>query len=150
MSKGKILQIGSPQEIYERPNDRFVANFIGETNFINGVLKESKGQFGTIQMDADCFLEAGVPEGLPRDSRVTIAVRPEHASIVGNPDDGHLQGTIENIVYIGTDTHVHLKLASGEGFVVRAPNRRGVAFGWRTGDRVGALIADGASQVVKA
>jgi spermidine/putrescine transport system ATP-binding protein len=150
MNKGKILQIGSPQEIYERPNDRFVANFIGETNFINGVLKESKGQFGTIQMDADCFLEAGVPEGLPRDSRVTIAVRPEHASIVGNPDDGHLQGTIENIVYIGTDTHVHLKLASGEGFVVRAPNRRGVAFGWRTGDRVGALIADGASQVVKA
>ena len=44
MDKGKVLQIGSPEEIYERPTTRFVADFIGETNFLDGVVEEINGQ----------------------------------------------------------------------------------------------------------
>src|SRR6185436_4714985 len=63
MSKGKILQIGSPREIYDRPSERFVANFIGETNFLEGKAgPAAKGQ-AKIALDAGATITAGLGEG---------------------------------------------------------------------------------------
>ena len=53
MNKGKIAQMGTPEEIYYQPNDEFVADFIGEVNFLRGKMKESRGEYAVIDVDGN-------------------------------------------------------------------------------------------------
>ncbi|MGH8432429.1 MAG: TOBE domain-containing protein, partial [Solimonas sp.] len=94
-------------------------------------------------------VEAGISEGLKPKGRVTIVVRPEHASIQARPGEGALKGTLENIVYFGTDTHFHVKLAAGPHFIIRQQNRHGVTDDFKTGMPVGVEIGENAAQVLK-
>src|SRR6185437_4917048 len=99
MSKGRILQIGSPRDIYDRPAERFVANFIGDTNFLEGTVKTVGRGTARIVLDAGSEVDAGTSEGFTPEGNVTIVVRPEHATIQARPGKGALKGTLENIVY---------------------------------------------------
>ena len=117
MSAGKILQIGTPKEIYAHPSERFVANFIGESNFLDAELSR-----GVVTLKAGGTFDASVPEGVP-DGPVSVLVRPEHASVrAGAPGEGDLAATAETIVYSGEATTAHLKLATGETFKARMAN----------------------------
>src|SRR5512141_1388139 len=78
MSKGKVLQMGSPVEIYERPTSRFVADFIGESNFLTGNLEEVDGERATVQLDKIDLPVIGMRVGdLAAGRRVAVSVRPE-------------------------------------------------------------------------
>ena len=149
MSKGRILQIGSPRDIYDRPAERLVANFIGDTNFLEGKVKSLGGGKARVALDAGGEVDAGVSEGLAPQGNVTIVVRPEHAAILAKPGKDALTGTLENIVYFGTDTHFHVKLASGPHFIIRQQNRHGAAEEFKTGMPVGVEIGANAAQVLK-
>jgi spermidine/putrescine transport system ATP-binding protein len=149
MSKGCILQVGSPRDIYDRPADRFVANFIGDTNFLEGDVRSLVGGKARIALLAGAEVEAGISEGARPQGRVTIVVRPEHAALQSKPVEGALKGTLENIVYFGTDTHFHVRLAAGPHFIVRHQNRHGVTEDFRTGMPVGVEIGENAAQVLK-
>ena len=145
MSAGRILQVGTPREIYERPADRFVAGFIGESNFLDGTIA-SAGEGGmelvTVRLDAGGTLLAERGPRAPREGRCTLVVRPEHArlSAADGPGDGMgertgvLAASVATVVYSGTDTHRHLTLEDGSPFVVRSQNRRAVAGGEGEGD----------------
>ncbi|WP_134550035.1 ABC transporter ATP-binding protein, partial [Pseudomonas aeruginosa] len=107
MSKGKVLQVGTPSDIYEAPLNRAVADFIGETNFLEG------------QADADGVRLADgqrLAATTPGSGAVTLAIRPERTELAA---DGQLEGVLENIVYVGTDTVYHLNVAGQPGFRVR-------------------------------
>jgi spermidine/putrescine transport system ATP-binding protein len=82
MDKGLVLQIGTPEEIYEAPRTRFVADFIGETNFIEGKLKDRTSQRAHVELSDGCVVGAlvGQNECAVGDT-VTVAIRPEKASI---------------------------------------------------------------------
>ncbi len=80
---------------------------------------------------------------------VTIVVRPEHAQLSAASPGASLLGTVENVVYLGTDTHFHLRLADGEHFIVRRQNSRGAGDGIVQGGKVGILIGGDAAQVLK-
>ncbi len=149
MSKGRILQIGSPREIYDRPAERFVANFIGETNFIEGEIESISRGKAKVKHASGATLIAAVPDGFDRKGKVTVVVRPEHAQISSVQKGATLKGTLENVVYFGTDTHFHVALGDGESFVVRQQNRRGVASGMTAGETVGVQIGEGAAQILK-
>ncbi|SIQ63790.1 ABC transporter ATP-binding protein [Aquipseudomonas alcaligenes] len=114
MSKGRILQVGTPNEIYERPLNRTVADFIGETNF----LEADPFAGGARLADGQVLSLAGMPES----GRITLAIRPERVSLT---DSGNLAGEVEEVVYIGTDTLYLLKVAGQSGFRVRQQNRGG-------------------------
>ena len=114
MSKGRILQVGTPNEIYERPLNRTVADFIGETNF----LEADPFAGGARLADGQVLSLAGMPES----GRITLAIRPERVSLT---DAGNLAGEVEEVVYIGTDTLYLLKVAGQSGFRVRQQNRAG-------------------------
>ena len=113
MSKGRILQVGTPSEIYESPVNRTVADFIGETNFLTA------DAFASGVRLADGQLLSAVS---PTPGPVTLAIRPERISL---QDNGDLQGEVEEVVYIGTDTLYLLKVAGQSGFRVRQQNRAG-------------------------
>lgn len=148
MNKGKILQIGSPRDIYEKPSERFVANFIGETNFLSAKASPLKGGKTKLQLTAGAALEVAAEEAVPSSGDVTVVVRPENASVVALKGAA-LRGVIENVVYFGTDTHLHLKLADNSNFTVRLQNTGSANRAFITGAQVGVNIAPGAARVLK-
>jgi spermidine/putrescine transport system ATP-binding protein len=148
MNQGKILQVGSPQDIYVRPAERFVANFIGDTNFLKARTANAKGGKVKLDVAGGGTVDADMPDdGIPVGD-VTVIVRPEHASITALKD-GNIAGTVENIVYFGTDTHVHLKLMDGSAFIVRQQNATGSAVAVKQGQKVGIAIAPGTARIIK-
>jgi len=149
MSAGKILQVGTSREIYDRPAERFVADFIGESNFLTAGFVAGKGTRATVRLNSGVTISASLPEGFQPSGQVTIVLRPEHAQLVPARGGATLAGTIENIVYLGTDTHFHLKLDGGESFTVRQQNTRGKNETYSQGDRVGVAIPPDAAQILK-
>jgi spermidine/putrescine transport system ATP-binding protein len=149
MSKGRILQVGSPRDIYDRPAVRFVANFIGESNFLAGsVTKAAKGE-AQVSLAEGIAITASSAEGFAPKGDVTVVVRPEHAQLAPFKKGAGIAGTVENVVYFGTDTHYHLRLAKGTPFTVRTQNTHQRGGEFETGDRISLLIADGAAQVLR-
>ena len=149
MSKGNILQVGSPRDIYDRPAVRFVANFIGETNFLEGTLiSQAKGE-AKITLYAGATITAILPDGPAPAGKVTVVVRPEHASIVAAGKKAKLPGKLVNIVYFGTDTHYHVALSKGGEFIVRHQNIHSGDTEFKVGQAVGVVFEDSAAQVLK-
>jgi spermidine/putrescine transport system ATP-binding protein len=149
MSKGHVLQVGTPHDIYDRPSERFVANFIGETNFMDGTVLSQKRDVATVKLGNGATITAGVPEGFTPAGKVTVVIRPEHADITRDPAHTTCMGTIANIVYFGTDTHFHVKLDDGSEFVSRQQNSWEKAADFQVGERIGIDMEEGASRVLK-
>ncbi|HUE45649.1 MAG TPA: ABC transporter ATP-binding protein [Aestuariivirgaceae bacterium] len=149
MDKGRILQVGSPRDIYERPAQRFVADFIGETNFLAAEIVSVEGSGATVQLASGAMISASLPEGDQPSGKVTVVVRPEHAVLTTDESAASLTGTVDNIVYFGTDTRYHLRLADESEFVIRAQSQRGGETGPKVGERAGAVIGDAVAQILK-
>jgi spermidine/putrescine transport system ATP-binding protein len=149
MSRGNILQIGGPRDIYDRPAERFVANFIGETNFLSGQVQSRTNGIAKVKLASGATISATLPEGFIPSGEVNVVVRPEHAKVVADGKDATLKGTLENVVYFGTDTHFHVRLDHGGEFIVRQQNARNSASRLTAGDRAGILIGRDAAQVLR-
>ncbi|UVK47611.1 ABC transporter ATP-binding protein [Mesorhizobium sp. AR07] len=147
MSSGKILQVGSPWDIYDHPAERFVADFIGETNFLTGTVESAANGQARVALRSGAKIRATAALDFQAGSTATLMVRPEHARLVRAAGD--LAGTIENIVYFGTDTHIHVRLDESDVFMVRQQNSRSASCGFDNGDKVGISIGDDAAQVLK-
>ena len=149
MERGRILQVGTPRDIYERPAQRFVADFIGESNFLHAEVVSIGQEVARVRLKSGATITASLPEGERPGGHVTLVVRPEHAALTADKAAASLAGTVENIVYFGTDTSYHLRLDDGGEFVIRAQSRRGGDTGLRPGDRAGAIIGDAVAQILK-
>jgi spermidine/putrescine transport system ATP-binding protein len=109
MSKGKVQQLGTPVEIYERPANQFVADFIGESNFFEGRIKTLSASEAVVfvpELNAEL---TGLPvsQGLVTGEDVTVSIRPEKVRISDRGmEQNTFTGRVANTVYIGTDTHV--------------------------------------------
>ena len=139
MSEGRLLQVGPPAEIYETPATRFVADFIGNVNLMDGTLDVDAPDHVIIGC-ADCrhYVGHGITgtEGMA----VTVALRPEKIHLTRKvPEDGFntARGTIKELSYFGSYTVYHLELASGARLKVNLANvqrHRDDEFTW--GDEV--------------
>jgi len=147
MSAGKILQIGTPRDIYDKPADRFVADFIGETNFLTGTVQSVADGRARVALKSGEEISATTADGARSTGEATIVVRPEHARAVRN--GGQLSGVVENIVYFGTDTNIHIRLDGGDLFMVRQQNARGRSSGFEIGDRASVKLETDAAQVLR-
>ncbi len=110
MSKGKIQQIGAPVEIYERPANKFVADFIGESNFLEGKIKSISGKEASVFVPALNAEVVGMSasEGLVVGEEVVVSIRPEKIHIAEKKavNENMFRATVTNTVYIGVDTKV--------------------------------------------
>ncbi|MES4992513.1 ABC transporter ATP-binding protein [Phyllobacterium sp. 22229] len=147
MSAGKVRQIGRPREIYDQPADRFVADFIGETNFLAANLSAIEAEGACLEFASGVRLRARAPKAGTSVGPVTLAVRPEHAEIV-SPGAGHLEGELINIVYFGTGSAYHVRLREGADFVVRTQHAGSLPADIQVGDRIGIRLRDGAAQIL--
>lgn len=150
MDQGKVLQVGTPDEIYEKPSQRFVADFIGETNFISGRVLERQDSSGFVRLTTGDVVGASFEAHSPSlESDVTVAIRPEklmllpkqgafrHTAFGETPVEEILRdaqsnhnmtlipGVVTNSTFIGTDIRHQVKLGhngSGVEVVVRTQN----------------------------
>jgi len=123
MSGGVALQIGDANDIYEHPNCRFVADFIGETSFLGGTVKAQSGRSVTVELPGGLTVRAESQQAVHTGAEVSVAVRPEkmhinHAVEAANKFDGR----VVSVVYIGTDTHYGVQLMGGHHMRVREQN----------------------------
>jgi spermidine/putrescine transport system ATP-binding protein len=123
MSKGDVLQIGKPEEIYERPASKYVADFIGETNFIDGVVKSQNGSAVEVELPGTGTVCVESNRAFTNGQQVAVAVRPEKLRLNTELKDGNnLNGRVEDVIYIGTDTHYGVRFAGGQKVRVREQN----------------------------
>ena len=112
LSAGRAMQAGSPRELYERPANLFVAQFIGSPK-MNVMPARVEG--GRVVPDGQRGIEIAAPADITH-----LGVRPEHIRIVG-PDEGHASGTVRIVEYLGADTFAQVDCGAGGALVVRAP-----------------------------
>ena len=122
MNQGIALQIGKPEEIYETPRTRFVADFIGETNFLQGQLLDDNG---TVRLGDESVIVASLNNApVQRDDKVTIAIRPERITIKPYEAQSKIgvSARIQQVNYIGTDTRYVVRLNDESELSVRVQN----------------------------
>ncbi len=116
LRQGRVAQVGPPRELYERPADRFVAEFLGGANLIPGVLRACTAEGATVETAFGCW--TAVP---PRDTGrvgdpVTLAVRPETIRVAapgGAAGSNAFRGRLEDTVYLGAATEAWVRMADG-------------------------------------
>jgi spermidine/putrescine transport system ATP-binding protein len=124
MNKGKALQVGSPVEIYERPNSRFVADFIGETNFLFGKISSLNGKVATVELATLGKEFTGIYQGeLHVGQNVVISVRPEKIYLLDDRTNSSktaentanlFDGKVLKTSYIGSDSRIVVDIGFGE------------------------------------
>ncbi|MGO4441071.1 ABC transporter ATP-binding protein [Rhizobium sp. RAF56] len=140
MNRGRIDQIGSPSEIYQRPATQFVADFIGRSNWLGGIAKIDSGRDG-----ANVILDCGTvltttASGIRDAAQVSVGIRPERIKLMPEHDKGsqpeanQFFGKITSVLHMGAEIHYQVSCAVGNLMVVR-PSDGAIPFS--NDDRVG-------------
>ncbi|MBK9713870.1 MAG: ABC transporter ATP-binding protein [Kouleothrix sp.] len=127
MSGGKVLQIGSPTEIYERPTCRFVADFIGESNFVQGRVSAIESSDVSLTTDDGLTLHGQVLQPVRVGEEAFISIRPEKARLSVQPPESAANifpVLVDRVSYIGSDTRILVNLGRERLFSVWEQNAR--------------------------
>ncbi len=127
MNQGKIEQIDSPMRIYEQPKTPFVANFIGDTNLLQGKIEGFYSMTLWLMTDHGLKVKAKPPEvgQSVTSGSVVVSVRPEKIQLsLSHPEDDTncFEGRLRNVMYLGTHVHYEVELLSGDRLTVMQPN----------------------------
>ncbi len=127
MKNGRILQVGSPYELYMHPEQIFVANFIGESNFLEGRISEVTDDVATVRLRGDFTVTAKRTKETQRDDRVVLAIRPEAFEIAKAPrrSTNNFHGVVERVRFEGTDIRYEIRLANDDLVIVIRPSLGG-------------------------
>ena len=137
MNDGRIQQIGTPTDIYNEPVNSFVADFIGESNIVNGTMIHDR-KVNFIGHDFDC-----VDEGFGEIVPVDVVVRPEDIYIMNNLEKAQFTGVVRSCIFKGV--HYEMTVMTDEGFEVIIQDYNA----FEVGSKVGMLIKPGDIQVMK-
>jgi ABC-type Fe3+/spermidine/putrescine transport system ATPase subunit len=113
MDRGRIVQVGTPREIYTRPSSLFVSDFIGQTNFVRGVVVASGDGGATLRIADGQLLRGESSTPLAPGSAATISIRPEAIRLAPGIDGEGLRGTIGEVIYLGGSVRVGVGVGDG-------------------------------------
>lgn len=129
MNRGRIEQVASAEELYERPRTAFVADFLGESNSLSGTVLRADAARFVVRTTAGLELTASDGVGLTPGHAVSVAIRPEQIVFLGSDGgaDNAAEGVVEDVVYLGEAVRYFVRLATGELLCVKRQNQRGTA-----------------------
>jgi spermidine/putrescine transport system ATP-binding protein len=145
MREGRIAQIGSPRQLYDQPANRYVADFVGKSNFFAGEVVEAGGDGVTVRTDAGPALKGGSSDAaapLAQGARASVAVRPELVAIGpaqggGLEADVEVPGRVKNRIFLGEHTEYLVDTeAFGDVLVLSPKHVENVSGGYEPGDSV--------------
>jgi spermidine/putrescine transport system ATP-binding protein len=127
MDQGRLLQVGTPMQVYDTPSNHFVADFVGETNFLDCQVLSSEGDRARVRIGGEIDIEVASqgPASAGQEGRVII--RPEKIDLhedkaEAGEEDVVLTGEVVERFWIGTDTRFAVALSTGTQMVVRHQN----------------------------
>lgn len=127
MKEGRILQVGGPTEIYEYPNSKYVANFIGSVNIFDGLIVEERSDYVIVK---STMLEANLhishSSSVPMGAQISVAIRPEKVMLtMEEPSNKYnwARGVVEDIAYLGDVSIYYVRLSSGMLVLATVANR---------------------------
>ncbi|KII00444.1 spermidine/putrescine ABC transporter ATP-binding protein [Streptomonospora alba] len=137
MNGGRVEQLGTPAEVYERPATRFTAGFIGTSNLLSGTVAGRSGEVATVRIEGAGEVRASCDA--PAGARVDLTVRPEKIAMEAEEpagDRARLAGTVTEVVYLGSATHYTVRLGDGSEVVVFRQNASDAASAAERGETV--------------
>lgn len=152
MSNGELQQVGTGKEIYEQPENRFVADFIGETNLLSASVESVNGNNAICVVGQNTRLECTLSGAVDPGSRAHVSIRPERISLgkvtATSADHGMLTGVVNRYVYLGTDTQCMLSMDDGTEINCRVQNAHGSFTDLAVGERAAIHIDQGAARLL--
>jgi putrescine transport system ATP-binding protein len=135
MNRGRLVQIGTPKDIYERPSSRFVADFVGEVNLFEGKPTSRSDRLALTVTGFETPIPLPRGTDLPHDTEAVLAVRPEKLVLSQTPRDGlAIVATVSSLSYLGGGSIVHLLTPQGGHLKAYLPG--GIAARFARGDAV--------------
>jgi sulfate transport system ATP-binding protein len=144
MDHGKVVQVGSPAEVYDEPQTPFVASFVGTANILRGHVEGERATLGS--------LSVSIPSGVPDGTQVQAIVRPHNVRLAKNGVDGadaaassnnglgavseRSMGTITRLVGLGAHVKLQLELPSSDSVTVQLPRKEAESMNLAVGDKV--------------
>jgi spermidine/putrescine ABC transporter ATP-binding subunit len=125
LDEGRVQQIGTPEEVYLRPHNRFVADFLGTANFFDGIL-EQNGENAHIRLEQGDRIACADP-GMTAGSEVSAIVRPERIMLAHHGALDGVPASVSDVIYLGQSVRYHLETEHGHE-IVAASTDRGVRF----------------------
>jgi mannopine transport system ATP-binding protein len=127
MNKGRLEQIGTPADLYARPDNPFVADFIGKMNFIDGLVAECDGARVVVTLEGCARVQASVGQGgWTSGDRVRVAIRPEALRFAESANESALPGIVETTIFVGSFHVALIRLAGGALVQVQSPAASGL------------------------
>ncbi len=127
MNRGKIVQVGSPSEIYDNPANQFVASFIGISNFIEGELEAVEGEYGVVRLEngerVTCRLSPNLLSEGRTSGKVLIVVRPENIELAKEGSENILETKVTRKIYLGNTVDYRVDLDGIELRLLLPPER---------------------------
>ena len=150
MSDGELQQLGSARDIYEKPRNRFVADFIGDTNLLSVMIKAIDKDIARCEVQGDISFNARSIEGAMPGDQLYVSIRPERIFISDTTDrGGAFSARVRENIFIGTDITSRIALENGAEFHVRASNsERGNRRVFEPGTEVYVMIEEGAARLL--
>jgi len=119
---GVIQQLSSPSELYERPQNSFVAQFIGENNKLRGTVQKLNNGVCEVDVDNAGIVHAKAVQVNAIGDRTLLSIRPERVTIDPNASDNTLTAKIEERIYLGDHIRTRMSVAGRDDFIVKIPN----------------------------
>lgn len=148
MSNGELQQVGTGKEIYEEPCNRFVADFIGETNLLPANVESINNNIAVCAIGNNATLECSVSGEVKVGGHGHVSIRPERISLSNTTESHTLTGVVNRFVYLGTDTQCKVLLDDGTEINARVQNTRDLSSDFAVGDRVSLGIDRGAARLL--
>ena len=121
---GVVQQLSTPDILYEKPENSFVAQFIGENNRMTGTVKQINGQFCSVDLDGGGSVQALKVNVNKVGDKTQLSVRPERVSIKSNKDQSinKFTGNVKELIYLGDHIRARLDVCGNDEFIVKIPN----------------------------
>ena len=122
--EGVIQQLSTPDILYEKPENSFVAQFIGENNRMTGTVKEINGDFCNVDLDGGGSVKALRVNVNSVGDKTQLSVRPERVAVnsQGASDENNFNGDIKELIYLGDHIRARVEVCGNEEFIVKIPN----------------------------
>lgn len=117
MRKGRIVEAGEPQQLYDHPSNLFTANFVGQSNFLEGTVRSIEGHTAKVEVRGEQYLSAESTSVRPGNP-VVLAVRPEHLALRPDRASNSIPGRLEDSRFMGSYVRHKVSLENGDSVLV--------------------------------